>query len=91
MNNVCSKSTLYCICELAYNYKFLSLGEDPVAIDGDDPQHITWILERANERASQYNISGVTYRLTQVENKYIRISYDEVFGFYLLYSQVIIL
>ena len=46
-------------------------GEDPVAIDGDDPQHITWILEKANERASQYNISGVTYRLTQVENKQI--------------------
>ena len=69
-------------------------GEDPVAIDGDDPQHITWILERANERASQYNISGVTYRLTQVENKYIRIRYNEVFNLIrrsLLYSQVIIL
>jgi len=46
-------------------------GEDPVAIDGDDPQHITWILERANERASQYNISGVTYRLTQGVIKHI--------------------
>ena len=45
------------------------LGDDPVPIDGDDPQHITWILEKANERASQYNISGVTYRLTQVINR----------------------
>ena len=40
-------------------------GED-TAIDGDDPQHITWILEKAMERAAEYNISGVTHRLTQV-------------------------
>ena len=42
------------------------LGDDPVPIDGDDPQHITWIYEKATERASQFNISGVSYRLTQV-------------------------
>ena len=48
------------------NQFVLILGDDSVPIDGDDPQHITWILEKANERASQYNISGVTYRLTQV-------------------------
>ncbi|XP_055883046.1 NEDD8-activating enzyme E1 catalytic subunit-like [Biomphalaria glabrata] len=36
-----------------------------VAIDGDDPNHIKWILEKSQERASQYNISGVNYRLTQ--------------------------
>jgi len=50
---------------------FSKEGDDPVPIDGDDPQHITWILEKANERASQYNISGVTYRLTQGVIKHI--------------------
>ncbi|XP_064604600.1 NEDD8-activating enzyme E1 catalytic subunit-like [Liolophura sinensis] len=39
-------------------------GED-VSIDGDDPNHIKWILEKAMERAQAYNITGVTYRLTQ--------------------------
>jgi len=34
-------------------------------IDGDDPQHVKWIHEKALERAAEYNISGVTYRLTQ--------------------------
>lgn len=36
-----------------------------VAIDGDDPQHISWIYEKAMERASQFNITGLTYRLVQ--------------------------
>ncbi|KAK3765224.1 hypothetical protein RRG08_051848 [Elysia crispata] len=36
-----------------------------VAIDGDDPKHIQWILEKSQERANEYNISGITYRLTQ--------------------------
>ncbi|KAG8321731.1 NEDD8-activating protein uba3 [Homalodisca vitripennis] len=35
------------------------------AIDGDDPNHINWIYEKSFERASQFNISGVTYRLVQ--------------------------
>lgn len=39
-------------------------GED-VAIDGDDPAHVQWIYEKSLERAQQYNISNVTYRLTQ--------------------------
>lgn len=39
-------------------------GED-VAIDGDDPQHINWIYEKAQKRGAEYGISGVTYRLTQ--------------------------
>lgn len=34
-------------------------------LDGDDPEHIKWLLDRAGERAAQYGISGVTYRLTQ--------------------------
>ncbi|XP_015783438.1 NEDD8-activating enzyme E1 catalytic subunit [Tetranychus urticae] len=36
-----------------------------VAIDGDDASHIQWIYEKSAERASQFNINGVTYRLTQ--------------------------
>ena len=43
-------------------------GED-VSIDGDDPAHIAWIYEKALERAAQYNITGVTHRLTQVSGK----------------------
>ncbi|XP_065291555.1 NEDD8-activating enzyme E1 catalytic subunit isoform X2 [Dermacentor albipictus] len=38
---------------------------DNTPIDGDNPDHIQWIHEKATERASEYNISGVTYRLTQ--------------------------
>lgn len=34
-------------------------------IDGDDPAHINWIHEKAAERASQFNIPGITYRLVQ--------------------------
>lgn len=36
-----------------------------VAIDGDDPEHVQWIHEKSLERAREYNIQGVTYRLTQ--------------------------
>ncbi|XP_042535885.1 NEDD8-activating enzyme E1 catalytic subunit isoform X1 [Dipodomys merriami] len=38
---------------------------DGVPLDGDDPEHIQWIFQKSLERASQYNIRGVTYRLTQ--------------------------
>lgn len=34
-------------------------------LDGDDPQHISWIFEKAQERASQFNIVGLSYRLVQ--------------------------
>ena len=34
-------------------------------IDGDDPQHINWIYEKAMERAAQFGIQGTTYRLVQ--------------------------
>ncbi|KAL1452539.1 hypothetical protein WDU94_006761 [Cyamophila willieti] len=34
-------------------------------IDGDDPNHINWIYEKATERANQFNIGGITYRLVQ--------------------------
>ncbi|KAK2165259.1 hypothetical protein NP493_1376g01057 [Ridgeia piscesae] len=36
-----------------------------VGIDGDDPDHIKWIYEHAVDRANQYGITGVDYRLTQ--------------------------
>uniref|UniRef100_A0A667ZH43 NEDD8-activating enzyme E1 catalytic subunit n=1 Tax=Myripristis murdjan TaxID=586833 RepID=A0A667ZH43_9TELE len=35
------------------------------ALDGDNPEHIQWVFERAQERAAEFNITGVTYRLTQ--------------------------
>ncbi|KAJ2952136.1 hypothetical protein O0L34_g4415 [Tuta absoluta] len=34
-------------------------------IDGDDPQHVGWVMEKAQERASKHGITGITYRLTQ--------------------------
>lgn len=36
-----------------------------IPLDGDDPQHISWIYEKAMERALQFNITGLTYRLVQ--------------------------
>ncbi|KAF7268248.1 hypothetical protein GWI33_018610 [Rhynchophorus ferrugineus] len=37
-----------------------------VPLDGDDIQHTTWVYERSLERANQFNIQGVTFRLVQV-------------------------
>ncbi|KAI8802242.1 hypothetical protein BJ742DRAFT_911782 [Cladochytrium replicatum] len=34
-------------------------------IDGDDPEHIKWLLDVAQARAKEHNISGITYSLTQ--------------------------
>ncbi len=34
-------------------------------LDKDDPEHITWIYEKALLRAAEFKIAGVTYSLTQ--------------------------
>lgn len=34
-------------------------------LDKDDPEHITWLYQKALTRAQQFNIPGVTYSLTQ--------------------------
>lgn len=41
------------------------------SLDGDDSQHISWIYEKSFERAAQFNIPGVTYRLVQGVVKHI--------------------
>jgi ubiquitin-activating enzyme E1 C len=33
--------------------------------DGDNPQHVAWVYDKALERAQHYGIEGITYRLTQ--------------------------
>uniref|UniRef100_A0A3Q3SSM0 NEDD8-activating enzyme E1 catalytic subunit n=1 Tax=Mastacembelus armatus TaxID=205130 RepID=A0A3Q3SSM0_9TELE len=38
---------------------------DGEALDGDDPEHLQWVYQRSLERAAQFSITGVTYRLTQ--------------------------
>lgn len=44
---------------------------DDEKIDGDNPNHIKWIFAKATERANQFGIRGVTYRLTQGVVKHI--------------------
>jgi NEDD8-activating enzyme E1 len=34
-------------------------------LDADDPEHVTWLYQKALERAKQFNILGVTYSMTQ--------------------------
>ncbi|KAG0170616.1 NEDD8-activating protein uba3 [Apophysomyces sp. BC1034] len=36
-----------------------------VKSDSDNPEHISWIYEEARARATKFNITGVTYTLTQ--------------------------
>jgi hypothetical protein len=35
------------------------------SLDTDDPEHITWLYQKALTRAKEFNISGVTYSMTQ--------------------------
>ena len=34
-------------------------------LDTDDPEHISWLFQKASERAKEFNISGVTFAMTQ--------------------------
>ncbi len=52
--------------------KFLLTEE--IGIDGDDPHHIKWIYSKSVDRANEFGIAGVTYRLTQGKN--VGASYD---------------
>lgn len=36
-----------------------------VSLDGDDPQHLSWVYEKAQDRANQFHITGLSYRLVQ--------------------------
>ncbi|XP_041955415.1 NEDD8-activating enzyme E1 catalytic subunit-like isoform X2 [Alosa sapidissima] len=38
---------------------------DGIVLDGDNPEHIQWVFQKAQERAAEFSITGVTYRLTQ--------------------------
>ncbi|XP_051516797.1 NEDD8-activating enzyme E1 catalytic subunit-like [Myxocyprinus asiaticus] len=40
---------------------------DAVALDGDNPEHIQWVFQKSLERAAEFNITGVTYRLTGMD------------------------
>ena len=39
------------------------LGE--TKLDTDNPEHIQWLFETATTRGAQFNITGITYALTQ--------------------------
>ncbi|GAB7341604.1 hypothetical protein MBLNU457_7809t2 [Dothideomycetes sp. NU457] len=36
-----------------------------MVLDTDDPEHITWLFQKAAKRAQEFNIPGVTYSMTQ--------------------------
>lgn len=40
-------------------------------LDGDDPQHVSWVYEKAQERANTFHITGLSYRLVQGVLKHI--------------------
>jgi NEDD8-activating enzyme E1 len=36
-----------------------------IKMDTDDPDHISWLYEKASARAKEFKIEGVTWSLTQ--------------------------
>ncbi|CAG8479731.1 10640_t:CDS:2 [Ambispora leptoticha] len=57
-----NKPTTFPICTIANTPR---LPEHYQKLDTDEPQHIQWVYEAATTRAKQFNITGVTYTLTQ--------------------------
>ncbi|KAK0947721.1 NEDD8 activating enzyme [Friedmanniomyces endolithicus] len=58
-----SPAPQHCI-EWAHILKWEEERKDDV-LDTDDPEHITWLYQKALSRAREFNIPGVTYSLTQ--------------------------
>lgn len=55
----------YTVLRLFTSYINMCAQTAGVAIDGDNPLHVSWIMKKAEERAEEYGITGITYRLTQ--------------------------
>lgn len=72
-----NKQTVYPICTIAntprlpeHCIEWASVLEWPRVmgdkkLDNDDPDHISWLFDQAQNRASQFGIQGVTWSLTQ--------------------------
>ena len=72
-----TKPKTYPLCTIAntprlpeHCIEWASVLEWPVFFPGkkfdyDDPEHLTWVFQKAKTRADEYEIHGVTYSLTQ--------------------------
>lgn len=47
------------------SYGTLLIACEDDTLDTDDPEHITWLYQKASIRAQEFSIPGVTYSLTQ--------------------------